>query len=74
MHLYNVRPKGLAWRVAEGQARFIQGDQAFFEVTKAMHNALQGRKVSLSPAMLQHYRQVNLENARRFTREVDLSW
>ena len=49
----------------------IQGDQAFFEVTKAMHNALQGHKVSFTPAMLQHYREVNRENARRFHWEAD---
>ncbi len=51
----------------------IQGDEAFFEVTKAMHNALQGQKVRLYPAMLQHYREVNRENARRFTWETDFA-
>jgi trehalose synthase len=49
----------------------IQGDEAFFEVTKAMHNALQGQKVRLSPAMLQHYREVNRGNARRFDWQAD---
>ena len=49
----------------------IHGDQKFFEITKAMHNALQGYKVHLSPAMLDHYREINRENARKFTWESD---
>ena len=50
----------------------IMGDPAFFEVTKAFHNGLQGFKVHLTPAMLEHYRQINLENARRFSWEADV--
>jgi trehalose synthase len=49
----------------------IQGDQNFFEITKAMHNALQGLKANLTPAMLEHYREVNEENARRFDWQAD---
>ena len=49
----------------------IQGDQTFFEITKAMHNALQGIRTRFTPAMLDHYREVNRENARRFTWEAD---
>jgi len=49
----------------------IYGDQEFFEVTKAFHNALQGFKVNLPQVMLDHYREVNRENARRFTWEAD---
>ena len=49
----------------------IQGDPFFFEITKAMHNALQGYKVLFTEAMFNHYREVNLENARRFTWESD---
>jgi trehalose synthase len=49
----------------------IKGDQEFFEITKAMHNALQGYKVRLSPGMLDHYREINRENARKFTWESD---
>jgi trehalose synthase len=49
----------------------IHGDQKFFEITKAMHNALQGHKVTITPAMLDHYREINRENARRFTWESD---
>ncbi len=64
--LFNLLGLETSWEV-------IQGDEAFFEVTKAMHNALQGQKVRLSPAMLQHYREVNRENARRFTWEADFA-
>jgi trehalose synthase len=49
----------------------IHGDQDFFEVTKAFHNALQGFKVNITPEMLDHYREINRENARRFTWEAD---
>ncbi len=62
--IWNQLGIGTSWEV-------IQGDQAFFEVTKAMHNALQGLKARLSSAMLQHYREVNRENARRFDWETD---
>ncbi len=62
--IWNQLGIGTDWKV-------IQGDQAFFEVTKAMHNALQGLKARLSPAMLQHYREVNRENARHFDWETD---
>ena len=47
------------------------GDPFFFEITKAMHNALQGHKVQFTQAMFNHYREVNLENARRSTWEAD---
>ena len=57
----------------EASWEVIQGDQAFFEVTKTMHNALQGLKVNLTPAMLEHYREVNRENARRFAWEADFA-
>ena len=49
----------------------IEGDQAFFEVTKAMHNALQGFKVSITKAMFQHYLEVNRLNAGRLELDAD---
>ncbi|MGA7579359.1 MAG: glycosyltransferase [Desulfobaccales bacterium] len=55
----------------EARWEVIEGTSYFFETTKAMHNALQGRKVNLTPAMLQHYREVNAENAKKFTWEAD---
>jgi trehalose synthase len=49
----------------------IQGDPHFFEITKAMHNALQGLPVKLTAPMLEYYREVNRANARRFDWEAD---
>lgn len=49
----------------------IIGDPDFFEVTKAMHNGLQGDKVKFTDRMTDHYRQINRENARRFQWEAD---
>ena len=49
----------------------IQGDQEFFEITKGMHNALQGLKIKITPDMMEHYREINRENARKFTWEAD---
>jgi trehalose synthase len=49
----------------------IKGDPDFFEVTKGMHNGLQGQKLTLSPALLGHYREINRENARKFTWNAD---
>jgi trehalose synthase len=53
------------------QWEVIQGDAFFYEITKAMHNALQGQKVHFTQAMFNHYREVNLENARRVDWEAD---
>jgi trehalose synthase len=51
----------------------IEGDQAFFEVTKAMHNSLQGLKANLTPRLLDHYLEVNRRNAQRFDWEADFA-
>jgi trehalose synthase len=49
----------------------IEGDQGFFEVTKAMHNALQGLRVNVTPTMMEHYLDVNRENSRRIRLDAD---
>jgi trehalose synthase len=49
----------------------IQGDEEFFEFTKGMHNALQGQKLNFTHAMIEHYREINRENARKFNWEAD---
>lgn len=49
----------------------IQGDPDFFEVTKSFHNGLQGQDVRISPPLLDHYKDVNRENARKFDWEAD---
>lgn len=49
----------------------IEGDQSFFEVTKAMHNALQGFRENITKAMLNHYLEVNRRNALRLSLDAD---
>ena len=49
----------------------VQGDPAFFEVTKAFHNALQGHEVRISQSSLDHYKDINRENARKFSWDAD---
>jgi len=46
--------------------RILHGSQAFFEITKKFHNALQGAELNLSPRKKSIYLQVN-ENFARFT-------
>jgi trehalose synthase len=52
----------------------IKGDQAFFNVTKAFHNALHGAKEEISEEMLQAYRETTEMNLRgvNFTGDVIL--
>src|SRR4030042_4624419 len=49
----------------------IQGDPFFFAITKTMHNGLQGEKVNFTQAMMDHYLEVNRENARGFKWQAD---
>ena len=51
----------------DAQWQIISGTEAFFNVTKAFHNALQGQDQQLSQQMLQAYLEVNRENARRLS-------
>ena len=50
----------------------LSGSSAFFEATKAMHNALQGSKHDLTPDMVATYRAVNETNAADFHDEFDV--
>lgn len=43
----------------------IDGNQEFYQCTKAMHNGLQGQVAPLSPAMEQAYQQTNAANAEK---------
>ncbi len=49
----------------------IEGDPLFFEVTKSIHNGLQGFRVELSRSMWEHYLEVNRLNARKYSWEAD---
>jgi trehalose synthase len=50
----------------------IEGDPEFFATTKAFHNGLQGSAQRITPAMLDHYLDVNRSNSRRIKPEGDL--
>ncbi len=49
----------------------IEGDQTFFEVTKAMHNALQGFRASIGKPLLDHYIEINRRNAEKLDFDAD---
>ena len=50
----------------------ITGSEPFFTVTKALHNALQGEELSLTPAMQTIYEQTNQQNASTFADDFDI--
>jgi len=54
-----------AWEV-------LPGNLAFFEITKAMHNALQGAEVEISHADLQRYREALRESAAQLRLDADV--
>ncbi len=49
----------------------VEGTPAFFEVTKAFHNALQGMSLALTPAIRQTYLDVARANAARLDLDAD---
>lgn len=55
----------------DAQWRVIAGTDEFFNVTKAMHNALQGMELDLTPAMQAAYLHANVDNAVYFEDEFD---
>jgi trehalose synthase len=55
----------------EAEWRVIYGQDEFFDVTKAIHNALQGDKRGLSEAEQEIFRRYNRENAEALTEEFD---
>ncbi len=50
----------------------IKGDPAFFSVTKAFHNALQGQEALITKDMLEAYIETNRQNASNLSLEGDL--
>jgi trehalose synthase len=50
----------------------IRGAGEFFEVTKAVHNALHGTRAEITPTMLDLFREVNAENAAALDLGADL--
>ncbi len=55
----------------EAEWRVISGHDEFFNVTKAMHNALQGMDLDLTPAMRAAYLHANVDNSVYFEDEFD---
>ena len=51
--------------------RIIRGDERFFQVTKTMHNGLQGAHVTLTEAQQSIYLENAKENARAFAEQYD---
>lgn len=49
----------------------IEGDELFFEITKQIHNALQGYGVAISPENWAHHFEVNRSNAGRLNLDAD---
>ena len=50
----------------------IEGDNNFFEITKNMHNALQGNKVCFKPEDLQYYLEINRKNSKKLDLDADI--
>lgn len=55
----------------EAEWRVIYGSDEFFNVTKAMHNALQGAPIAITPEMRQTFDRFSRLNAEAFTGEYD---
>jgi trehalose synthase len=55
------------------QARWevIEGDAQFFDITKKMHNALQGNPEDITPEMWEYHREVNRKNAEKINLDAD---
>ncbi len=49
----------------------IEGDAHFFDITKKIHNALQGNPEDITPEMWDYHRQVNRKNAETLDLDAD---
>jgi len=50
----------------------IKAEAPFFEITKSMHNAMQGKKTEFSPEALDYYLKVNQKNAQDLDLDADI--
>lgn len=50
----------------------IQGDDFFFDITKRIHNALQGNQETITKRMWEHHFEVNRKNAEKMTPDADM--
>jgi trehalose synthase len=49
----------------------IEGDQPFFDMTKKIHNALQGNAEKITSKMWEHYYEINKANAKKIDIKAD---
>ncbi len=56
----------------EAKWEVIEGDPFFFEITKKIHNALQGNSENITEAMWEHYFEVSKRNSETLDLEADL--
>ncbi|WP_322801355.1 glycosyltransferase [Thermoflexus sp.] len=66
-HIPLLRDLGL-----EAEWRVIHGDDAFFRVTKAMHNGLQGMDIAFTPPMQEIWKEGNRQNAMSLPGDYDV--
>ena len=52
--------------------KIIRGDNEFFDITKKIHNGLQGADLELTAEEKAHYEQISRDNARDLTEEYDV--
>ena len=50
----------------------IEGDDRFFDITKKMHNAMQGDDVEITDDMWSYYLEINNKNAAKLNLEADM--
>jgi len=50
----------------------LAGDNGFFNITKNIHNALQGERIKFSAEELDQYRKVNEDNAKNLNLDADI--
>jgi trehalose synthase len=55
----------------EAHWEVITGKEEFFRCTKAIHNALQGKQITISEALLKVYEKTNAENAERLRAKLE---
>ncbi|NOX20195.1 MAG: glycosyltransferase [Nitrospirae bacterium] len=50
----------------------IEGDNRFFDITKKMHNALQGKEIEFTEEMFEYHYEINRRNAQRLNLDADM--
>jgi trehalose synthase len=89
LHMQNINSTPVGGGVAELLSRMvpllrelgvettwdvIKGNQTFFNVTKAFHNALHGKSIDLTEHMLESYRETTEMNVREMNFTGDVIW